>query len=255
MVEVRDARAGQRDHRRAGGRATTWCGAASARLLGRSLTGGNRLDQSGRMPPGPAIPRRATLALPFLARPAWAQAPLLRIGSKNFTEQLVVAELFAQALEAAGAQGRAPGQPRRHRDRAAGAAAQRRDRPLPRIHRHRPRRGAEAEARGHGGRGAGQACAPATGAVRPHLARRPPASTTAMRCWCCRHRAAARPRHAVGPRPRRAATTLAAGNEFADRADGLPGLRASTAWNSAASGNSPRSACAMPRCSTARPMW
>jgi len=42
----------------------------------------------------------AALALP--ARPARA-APRLRVGSKNFTEQLVVAELFAQALEAAGA--------------------------------------------------------------------------------------------------------------------------------------------------------
>lgn len=47
--------------------------------------------------------RRALFALPLLARPARAQAPVLRIGSKNFTEQLVVGELFAQALEAAGA--------------------------------------------------------------------------------------------------------------------------------------------------------
>ena len=44
----------------------------------------------------------AALALPGAAR---AQAkPLLRVGSKNFTEQLVVSELYAQALEAAGAQ-------------------------------------------------------------------------------------------------------------------------------------------------------
>ena len=44
----------------------------------------------------------ALLALPAVAR---AQArPLLRVGSKNFTEQLVVGELYAQALEAAGAQ-------------------------------------------------------------------------------------------------------------------------------------------------------
>ena len=47
--------------------------------------------------------RRAALLLPLLARPARAQAPLLRVGSKNFTEQLVVGELWAQALEAAGA--------------------------------------------------------------------------------------------------------------------------------------------------------
>ncbi|MDO9709096.1 glycine betaine ABC transporter substrate-binding protein [Paracraurococcus lichenis] len=50
------------------------------------------------------LPRRALLALPaLLARPARA-APRLRVGSKNFTEQLVVAELFAQGLERAGAQ-------------------------------------------------------------------------------------------------------------------------------------------------------
>lgn len=50
------------------------------------------------------LPRRALLALPaLLARPARA-APRIRVGSKNFTEQLVVAELFAQGLERAGAQ-------------------------------------------------------------------------------------------------------------------------------------------------------
>jgi osmoprotectant transport system substrate-binding protein len=44
----------------------------------------------------------AALALPAVAR---AQPrPLLRVGCKNFTEQLVVGELYAQALEAAGAQ-------------------------------------------------------------------------------------------------------------------------------------------------------
>ncbi|TCZ63225.1 glycine betaine ABC transporter substrate-binding protein [Roseicella aquatilis] len=52
---------------------------------------------------GGPLGRRGLLALPaLLARPAGA-APRLRIGSKNFTEQLVVAELFAQALERAGA--------------------------------------------------------------------------------------------------------------------------------------------------------
>jgi osmoprotectant transport system substrate-binding protein len=49
------------------------------------------------------LSRRAALLLPLLARPALAQPPLLRIGSKNFTEQLVLGELWAQALEAAGA--------------------------------------------------------------------------------------------------------------------------------------------------------
>ena len=49
------------------------------------------------------LTRRALLALPLLARPALAQTqPLLRIGSKNFTEQLILGELWAQALEGAG---------------------------------------------------------------------------------------------------------------------------------------------------------
>jgi osmoprotectant transport system substrate-binding protein len=50
-----------------------------------------------------SLPRRAALALPFLAAPARAEALLLRVGSKNFTEQLILGELWAQALEAAGA--------------------------------------------------------------------------------------------------------------------------------------------------------
>ncbi len=43
----------------------------------------------------------AALALPALRRAR--AAALLRVGSKNFTEQLVVAELYAQALETSGA--------------------------------------------------------------------------------------------------------------------------------------------------------
>jgi osmoprotectant transport system substrate-binding protein len=50
------------------------------------------------------IGRRTVIASPFVAGAALAQsAPLLRVGSKNFTEQLVVGELWAAALEAAGA--------------------------------------------------------------------------------------------------------------------------------------------------------
>jgi len=50
--------------------------------------------------------RRRTifLGLALLPLAARAQAPLLRVGSKNFTEQLVLGELWAQVLEAAGAQ-------------------------------------------------------------------------------------------------------------------------------------------------------
>lgn len=49
------------------------------------------------------ISRRVALTLPWLL-PAMARAsPRLRVGSKNFTEQLVVGELYAQVLEARGA--------------------------------------------------------------------------------------------------------------------------------------------------------
>jgi osmoprotectant transport system substrate-binding protein len=47
--------------------------------------------------------RIAWVALFLLAALPAAAQPLLRVGSKNFTEQLVVGELYAQALEAAGA--------------------------------------------------------------------------------------------------------------------------------------------------------
>ena len=49
------------------------------------------------------IPRRASLTLPWLWPAVARAAPRLRVGSKNFTEQLVVGELYAQALEAWGA--------------------------------------------------------------------------------------------------------------------------------------------------------
>ena len=55
--------------------------------------------------PVTVIPRRLCLAMPLLLPGlAAAQAqPELRVGSKNFTEQLVVGELYARALEAVGA--------------------------------------------------------------------------------------------------------------------------------------------------------
>ncbi|WP_424813437.1 glycine betaine ABC transporter substrate-binding protein [Roseococcus sp. YIM B11640] len=49
------------------------------------------------------LTRRFSLALPLLPLRAAAAGPRLRVGSKNFTEQLVVGELYAQALEAIGA--------------------------------------------------------------------------------------------------------------------------------------------------------
>ncbi len=55
------------------------------------------------MPSFRTLPAATGLALLLAALvcPAAAQAPL-RVGSKNFTEQLVVGEIYAQALEAAG---------------------------------------------------------------------------------------------------------------------------------------------------------
>lgn len=49
------------------------------------------------------LARRVSLTLPWLLPSAAGASPRLRVGSKNFTEQLVVGELYAQALEASGA--------------------------------------------------------------------------------------------------------------------------------------------------------
>ena len=60
----------------------------------------------------------------------------LKIGSKNFTEQKVLGEIYAQGLAAAGYTRQDRPQPRRRADRAGGAQG-RRDRRLPGVHRHR----------------------------------------------------------------------------------------------------------------------
>lgn len=49
------------------------------------------------------LTRRVSLSLPWLWPSLAAASPRIRVGSKNFTEQLVVGELYAQALEAQGA--------------------------------------------------------------------------------------------------------------------------------------------------------
>ena len=59
----------------------------------------------------------------------------LTIGSKNFTEQQVLGEIYAQALAAAGYKVKKRAQPRRRADRAQGAEG-RRHRRLPGVHRH-----------------------------------------------------------------------------------------------------------------------
>lgn len=49
------------------------------------------------------LSRRVPLTLPWLLPALAGATPRLRVGSKNFTEQLVVGELYAQTLEAQGA--------------------------------------------------------------------------------------------------------------------------------------------------------
>ncbi|TCI00024.1 ABC transporter [Roseococcus sp. SYP-B2431] len=48
------------------------------------------------------LARRASLSLPWLLPSVAGASPRIRVGSKNFTEQLVVGELYAQTLEAQG---------------------------------------------------------------------------------------------------------------------------------------------------------
>lgn len=48
------------------------------------------------------LARRASLTLPLMLPRLAAAAARVRVGSKNFTEQIVVGELYAQALEARG---------------------------------------------------------------------------------------------------------------------------------------------------------
>ena len=66
---------------------------------------------------------------------AGAQEGPVRIGSKDFTEQLILGEMYALLLENAGITDRNAAQPRGHASRP-GSASGRRDRSLPGIHRH-----------------------------------------------------------------------------------------------------------------------
>jgi hypothetical protein len=82
-------------------------------------------------------PRRGSSPSPSLARPRAGQ-----VGSKNFTEQFVLAEMLCAGARGRRHQGRAQDQPRRHADRAQGARGKA-DRPLSRVHGHDAARGAE----------------------------------------------------------------------------------------------------------------
>ena len=69
------------------------------------------------------------------ALPSRRRRPI-RVGSKNFTEQVLLGEIAAQALEARGRARRAQARSRRH-VRLPPRAARRRARPLPGVHRNR----------------------------------------------------------------------------------------------------------------------
>jgi osmoprotectant transport system substrate-binding protein len=88
---------------------------------------------------------RAIVAALLLAVASFTAAaqPVVRVGSKNFTEQFVLAELYAQALEAAGIKVERKLNLGRHAHRAQGARGKA-DRPVSRVHGHDPARGAEA---------------------------------------------------------------------------------------------------------------
>ena len=72
----------------------------------------------------------------------------ITVGSKNFTEQKVLGEIYAQAFQAAGYTRQEGAQPRRREDGAQGGQ----DRPdlrLPGVHRHRPAVVPEGPGQGH----------------------------------------------------------------------------------------------------------
>ena len=73
---------------------------------------------------------------------------VIRVGSKNFTEQIILGELVAQPIEARPAlHGRAPAESRRHVHLRSGAAQSARHRRLRRVHRHGADRGLPAAGR------------------------------------------------------------------------------------------------------------
>ena len=74
------------------------------------------------------------------------------VASKPFGESYLLAEMFAQLLEARGHRGGPAARARRHRDRVP-RAADRRDRRLSRVHRHRPAGDPRRAARARSARG------------------------------------------------------------------------------------------------------
>ncbi len=103
----------------------------------------------------PARPRRRHRG------PSPAPRDRSSVGSKNFTEQVILGEILAAHPRAAGLQRRPPAQPRRDRPLPRGGA-RRTARPLRRVHRHRPHRRAQAAGVFRSRRRAARRCEPAT---------------------------------------------------------------------------------------------
>ena len=146
------------------------------------------------------------------------------VASKPFGESYLLAEMFAQLLEARGIAGRAAARARRDRDRVR-RAPEGRDRRLSRVHRHRAARDPARAARARPARGvrAGSRASSATGSASGGCRRSASRTPTPSRC-------AARPPSALDLRTlsdlARVGPTLRAGltPDFIGRDDGLPGL-------------------------------
>ena len=104
---------------------------ARARRAGSPIHAGDRRAAAVALAADPDRVRAA----PRSGRPDSANRRDVIVGSKNFTEQIVLGEMLAQVDRAAGRECRAAIQSWRHRDRAPGAH-QRRHRRLCRVFRH-----------------------------------------------------------------------------------------------------------------------
>ena len=147
------------------------------------------------------------------------------IGSKNFTEQVILGELLAQAIEREGVPVDAQAEPRRHVHLRPGDPF-RRHRRLRRVHRHGADR--DLPAAGRRGRSGGGAAArraelyAARGLTVLAAAR---ASTTPLRSWCAGADARALGLRTIGDlRACRGGWTPGFGYEFVEREDGYRGL-------------------------------
>ena len=168
-------------------------GAIPAALLAWLVDGGLLWLERQLSPRGARRSRRAALTVAAAlaacscsraARPLAARSSgAIVVGSKNFTEQLILGEIVAQTIEReTGLSGPAPAESGRHADLRS-RAARRRHRRLRRVHRHRvdgdlPSAAVDRSRRRHATR-----CGSSTPTAAARSCRRS-ASTTRSRSWC-----------------------------------------------------------------------